>query len=44
MTVEDLGKKLMGEIEEVGLDEVCNKSWSWYDGEMVYADYYDGRF
>ena len=35
MTVEDLGKKLMGEIEEVGLDEVCTKFWSWYEEEMV---------
>lgn len=32
MTVEDLGKKLMGEIEEVGLDEV----WRWSCGvELV---------
>ena len=37
MTVEDLGKKLMGEIEEVGLDEVVlrTKSWFWYEEEMV---------
>lgn len=26
MSVEDLGKKLLAEVEEVGLDEVCSSS------------------
>lgn len=28
MSAEELGKKLLGEVEEVGLDEVCFSSYT----------------